>query len=74
MEIIRHHQLNKKQTIKDTAKFTKFSINQILSSDTYYKPRKTKIIATIGPSCGNSVEMLSSMIDHGMDIARISCE
>jgi len=49
-------------------------MKQILSSDAFYKPRKTKIIATIGPSCGNSVEKLSEMIDHGMDIARISCE
>ena len=32
--------------------------------------RKTKIVATIGPACG-SPEMLKSMIDAGMNVARL---
>lgn len=34
-------------------------------------PRKTKIIATLGPQC-SSEGMIEKMIDAGMDVARIN--
>ncbi|HIJ33928.1 MAG TPA: pyruvate kinase, partial [Gammaproteobacteria bacterium] len=34
-------------------------------------PRKTKIIATIGPACDNE-ESLKQMITAGMDVARLN--
>ena len=33
--------------------------------------RKTKLVCTIGPSC-RSRRMISQLIDHGMNIARIN--
>ncbi|MBM3272408.1 hypothetical protein FJY94_04000 [Candidatus Kaiserbacteria bacterium] len=33
---------------------------------------RTQIVATIGPSSGDSPEMLASMLDNGMDVARIN--
>lgn len=32
----------------------------------------TQILATIGPSSGDSVEMIATMLDNGMDVARIN--
>src|SRR2546427_5695879 len=34
-------------------------------------PRRTKIVATIGPAC-SSPEMLDALIDAGMDAARLN--
>jgi len=36
-----------------------------------YRTRKTKIVATLGPSC-QTVEQIGSLIDAGMDVARIN--
>jgi pyruvate kinase len=36
------------------------------------KMTRTKIIATIGPSCRDS-KVLTQMIEAGMDVARINC-
>lgn len=36
-----------------------------------FKIRKTKIIATIGPSCGN-VEILMKMLEAGLNVARLN--
>ena len=35
-------------------------------------PKRTKIVATIGPSC-SSIEMIEELIKAGMDVARINC-
>ncbi len=35
------------------------------------KPRKTKLIATIGPAC-DSIETLKAMIRAGLDVARLN--
>src|SRR2546429_10020608 len=34
-------------------------------------PRRTKIVATIGPAC-SSPEMLDALVDSGMDAARLN--
>jgi pyruvate kinase len=39
--------------------------------ETDVSKRKTKIIATLGPSC-STVEKIVEMLDGGMDIARIN--
>lgn len=49
---------------------TNFTLENILHNQNYTE-KHVKVICTIGPAC-NNVETLVSMIDNGMNIARLN--
>ena len=51
--------------------FNYFDLHNILSEEVEKSHKRTKMVCTIGPACGD-MDTLCEMLEHGMNVARLN--